>query len=356
MKPLPLIVQVFRDPPALAGLSAADWDLLLRQADKSMLLAAVGALAESHQLLASIPAQARTHLDWIATLARRHRSGVQWEVTQIRKALAPLGMPVVLLKGAAYTMAGLPPGRGRLFSDIDILVPRARLDETESALRMHGWVSSKQDAYDERYYRQWMHELPPMVHIQRKSAIDVHHAILPLTAAQHPDSAKLLGAAVALDGDTLFQVLAPADMVLHSAVHLFHDEFNHGLRDLIDLDRLLRHFGADPAFWDGLAARARELELGRALFYALRYAETLLGTPVPASAMAAAATAAPGRLMLAFMDQLFLRALLPHHPSCGDALTASARFALYLRANWLRMPPLLLARHLFHKAFLSPKQ
>ncbi|MDD5612097.1 MAG: hypothetical protein PHF75_03565, partial [Gallionella sp.] len=31
-----------------------------------------------------------------------------------------------------------------------------------------------------------------------------------------------------------------------------------------------------------------------------------------------------------------------------------ARQLLYLRANWLRMPPVLLARHLFHKAFLSP--
>jgi hypothetical protein len=28
---------------------------------------------------------------------------------------------------------------------------------------------------------------------------------------------------------------------------------------------------------------------------------------------------------------------------------------LYVRANWLRMPPLLLTRHLFHKAFISPK-
>jgi hypothetical protein len=27
---------------------------------------------------------------------------------------------------------------------------------------------------------------------------------------------------------------------------------------------------------------------------------------------------------------------------------------LYVRGNWLRMPPLLLSRHLFHKAFLSP--
>ena len=55
------------------------------------------------------------------------------------------------------------------------------------------------------------------------------------------------------------------------------------------------------------------------------------------------------------MDALFERALLPMHASCDDAFTASARFALYVRGNWLRMPPLMLARHLFHKAFLTKK-
>jgi hypothetical protein len=28
---------------------------------------------------------------------------------------------------------------------------------------------------------------------------------------------------------------------------------------------------------------------------------------------------------------------------------------LYVRGNWLRMPPLLLTRHLLHKALLSPR-
>lgn len=356
MSGTPLIVTAFRDPPALARFSPAEWDLLIRQADKSMLMASLHALAAGHGLLAAIPAPARAHLEWADTLGRRHRAGVHWEVAQIRAALQALAVPVVLLKGAAYTMAGLAPSRGRLFSDIDIMVPRARLDDVESALLMNGWVASQHDAYDDRYYRQWMHELPPMVHVQRRSAIDVHHAILPLTAAARPDSAKLLAAAVALEDDPLFQVFAPCDMVLHSAVHLFHDEFAHGLRDLIDLHRLLGQFGSAPGFWTALTARARELELGRPLFYALRYAERLLGTAVPPSAQAAAAASAPGAPLLALMDQLFLRALLPHHPSCNDAFTGAARFLLYLRANWLRMPPLLLARHLFHKAFLSPKQ
>ena len=54
------------------------------------------------------------------------------------------------------------------------------------------------------------------------------------------------------------------------------------------------------------------------------------------------------------MAALLGRALRPNHPSCRTALTGTATFMLYVRANWLRMPPLLLARHLFHKAFVSP--
>ena len=69
-------------------------------------------------------------------------------------------------------------------------------------------------------------------------------------------------------------------MVLHSAMHLFYDgEFDHGLRDLVDIHRLLQRFGAEPAFWQALPGRARVLQLERPLFYALRYAAALLAQP-----------------------------------------------------------------------------
>jgi hypothetical protein len=55
------------------------------------------------------------------------------------------------------------------------------------------------------------------------------------------------------------------------------------------------------------------------------------------------------------MDRLFLRGLAPAHPSCADAMTPLALSMLYVRGNWLRMPPLLLSRHLFHKAFITPR-
>jgi hypothetical protein len=330
---LPLLLKVLRDPGTSATLDLPDWDLLLRQADGAGMRATLLLLLEDAGLLDTVPTAPRVHLEWARARAVRHAQAVRYEVRLIGDALAGLDVPLLLLKGAAYTLAGLEAGRGRLFSDIDILVPRDRLPAVEAALMRHGWVTTHHDAYDQRYYRDWMHELPPMKHALRDNVIDVHHAILPLTAAARPSPDKLRADAVPLDvGSHAVAVLSPHDMVLHSAVHLFSDgEFNHGLRDLFDIHRLLGQFGSRSGFWDGLVGRAHELQLERPLF-------------------------GPGPILLGLMDMLFERALLPAHPSCADALTGPAHGALYIRGNWLRMPPLLLARHLFHKAFISPRK
>jgi hypothetical protein len=354
--PAPLAVLAFRQPELLAGYGPAQWNLLLRQCGSANLLPRLYYLLQARGELERIPAPARRQLEWARAVAERHSQAVQWEVAQIRRALATLDTPLILLKGAAYALAGLPPARGRLFSDIDVLLPKDKLAEAEAALMLHGWACQHLDAYDQRYYRDWMHELPPMAHLKRGSAIDVHHAILPPTAPVHPDPAQLRAAAQALPGQPGLQVLAPPDLVLHSATHLFFDgELEHGLRDLLDLDALLRHYGSAAGFWTALQERAARLQLQRPLFYALRYTALLLHTPLPPEAGAGTMPGRPGPLLLRLMDALYLRALLPAHASCGDRLTPAARFLLYIRANWLRMPPLLLARHLFHKAFLSPK-
>lgn len=355
MKPA-LLVQVLRDPATVCQLDMAQWGLLLRQSHAAKLSASLVCLLDDAELTKDLPAAIRAHLEWTRVLMARHADAVHFEIQCIREALADLDVPVLLLKGAAYSAAGLPPARGRLFNDIDVMVPKARLAEAEVAFLLHGWHSQGHDAYDERYYRQWMHEIPPIQHMKRQSVIDLHHAILPETARVRPDPARLQAAAVDVPGLPGIQTLAPADMILHSAVHLFYDgEFDSGLRDLVDLHRLLGQFGTMPGFWDALPARAVEMQLGRPLFYALRYSNLIMGTCVPTTVVQQMASAGPNRLLLALMDGLFLRGLQPAHASADDMFSAVARSLLYIRGNWLRMPPFLLARHLFHKAFISPK-
>ncbi|WP_372656749.1 nucleotidyltransferase family protein [Hydrogenophaga sp.] len=342
-------------PPALSALAPAQWDLLVRQGRRADVLARIGAAALSAGRWDAVPSSARVHLGSALKLAQRQHTELRHEVQEVARALAPTGLPVVLLKGAAYVVQDLPAAMGRMVSDLDILVPRDRLADVESALMMGGWVSTNRDAYDQRYYRSWMHELPPLEHMKRGTVLDVHHAIMPLTARLQPDTGQLLQASLAVGGREDIRVLCPADMVLHSATHLFHEsELELGLRGLVDLDALLRDFGRDATFWDVLQARAVVHQLEWPMFLALRYCGMFLQTPTPpqfASALLGAASRRRRPTPLSCMDALYLRALRPPHASANDAWTLPARWLLYLRGHWLRMPPALLLWHLLRKLF-----
>lgn len=351
-----LVTQVIRNPQSVTGFSLTMWDLFIRQARAADLLPRMGFILQDNSLWEQVPEKPRTHIQIAQTVADKHQTAVKWEVRCIGEALSKLPIPVVLLKGAAYVISGHPTGRGRLFSDVDILVPREQINAVEAALMLHGWVSAIQDKYDQHYYRTWMHELPPMQHVKRMNVIDVHHTILPETSDAHPDPEKLFAKAIPVAGSSQLKTLGPADMILHSATHLFHEgELAHGLRDLIDLDCLLRGFGHDAAFWEDLVGRARELGLQRSLYYAVRYTQTILGTPIPRMVVTSTKTFGPNPVVLLIMDRLFLSALRPYHASCRNLLTLPALWLLYIRGHWLRMPPWMLARHLLRKAF-TPSQ
>jgi hypothetical protein len=346
----PLLVEALLAPTIVARLSAADWDLLIRQPRRANLIARLATALEPQ--LDSLPEAPVRHLRAALLIARRQRLATRWEAECIRKTLAPLGVRAILLKGAAYLLADLPAARGRLFGDVDLLVPKADIDKVEAALISAGWAFDDElSAYDQRYYRQWMHEIPPLRHQQRDTALDLHHTILPPTARVQVNTAALFEDARDLPALPGLAVLAPVTMFLHSAAHLFHEgELDNGLRDLFDLDALLRDFGRDAQFWAALVPRARVLGLARPLFHALRYTTRLLGTPVPAGILQEAGTQAPPALGL--LDACYTRALMPMHASCDDALTGAARMSLYIRSHWLRMPMGLLARHLARKAWL----
>ncbi|MBS3997294.1 MAG: nucleotidyltransferase family protein [Hydrogenophaga sp.] len=350
---LDLLVNALQQPASLAGLSLSQWDLLVRQARQADLLARLGAGAQEAGSWAAIPAAPRMHLASALQLAARQHVELRHEVRAIERALRPTGVPLVLLKGAAYVQTGLRAAQGRMVSDVDILVPREQLAEVESALMMAGWVSTQRNAYDQLYYRTWMHELPPLRHMKRGSVLDVHHAILPPTARYKPDTGLLLRAARATGADERVFVLAPVDMVLHSAAHLFHEgELDLGLRGLLDLDALLRELGQEPGFWLELIHRAHQLDLERPLFHALRYTHWMVGTPHPDAtvhALQASPRVRMPRLQQRVLDALYLRGLRPEHASTSDAWTPLARSLLYLRGHWLRMPPGLLAGHLLRK-------
>jgi hypothetical protein len=326
-----LLVRLLAEPARAA--EVRDWTALLSLARAESLLGSLGFRLEQ----AAIPEKAALILADARRDAAFARTQALWEAEMARRALAPSGVPVVLLKGTAYAASGLPAGDGRSIGDLDILVPRASLPDTEAALLAAGWEWVKEDPYDDHYYRSWMHELPPLIHRERDRMIDVHHTILPLTARPTPDAAALLEDSVALAGG--LKVLSPPDMIVHAAAHLFADgDLAGGLRNLWDIDRLLRHFSADPDFWPALAARAGRHGLAGPVRRAARLASGLYATPIPPEWRRGGAG-----------DGVFRRRLLARN-GWGQTTRPATRLGFYARSHALRMPPLMLMRHLWTKA------
>ena len=300
-----LLVAALRDPATAATLDDRQWTDLIAAARAESLIGSLAYRLEGQAL----PEGVARLLDDARRDHDQGRVQALWEAEMARRALEPLGVPVILLKGTAYAAARLPASAGRSIGDLDILVPRASLDSVQEALLGAGWEWVKPDDYDDLYYRRWMHELPPLIHRERDRMIDVHHTILPRTAKPTPDAAAMIADSVTLDNG--LRVLCPDDMVIHAACHLFADgDLAGGLRNLWDIDRLVR---------------------------ALRLARHLYDTPVEGA----------GRLTAA--DRLFALRLLARN-GWGQETRPLLRLAFYVRSHWLRMPPLMLARHLWVKA------
>jgi hypothetical protein len=346
-----LLQQILLEPERILLLDNQELQLLLAQGRNARLLASLTCELQQSGVYDQLPAAVARHFLSAQLVHEKQKRDLAYDCEKIKLALDGIGEKLVLLKGAAYLQAELPVGRGRLITDIDILVPHRRIDLVERTLREADWVGSEISPYDDRYYRKWGHEIPPLTNLKRETTLDVHHNILPPTAG--PD----------VDADLLFETLIEVkpgiytlslhDMVIHSATHLFHEgEFHHGLRDLWDLDRMLRDFPSrDSGFWEGLIARARELQLLDSLFHGLNYAQRVFGTPLPDKVLEDAGSWSR-LLRKPVMDFLFLRAFRPNHPQCKLPLTALSLNLLYVRSHYLRMPLYLLLPHLGRKAWM----
>lgn len=349
LSPSPLLAAL-RAPSAVAGFSAREWETLLWHARTTRLAGHVWHQLHQAGVLPSVPEPAERRLRAAFLEAEHYRHTLLWETDRLHRAFDGTGISFILLKGAAYAAAGLDLAYGRRVGDIDVLVPEHSIAAAENILLEHGWDHVIDNEYDQKYYRRWMHEIPPLRHSIRETELDLHHAIVPRTSRLKPDMAVISGAAVIVDSRGT-KVLAPVDMFLHCAVHLFHDgEIRGALRDLVDLDALSRWLGKDPALWERLVSRAYRLGLQRPLFYALYYTTTILNTPVPASTMAEIASAAPQFLVHQIMNLAVPRALAPEIADEGRWKARLMTLILQSRAHWLRMAPPRLALHLARKS------
>mgnify|MGYP006164843589 CR=1 FL=1 len=235
-----LLLAFFRSPiNFIQSATPQQWTDFLQQAREHGLTARFYYLLQSRQLLDQVPQQVRLHGESAARYAEKQQHSLYFELQQLEPLFAATDCPCLLLKGAAYRALALPVSFGRLFADIDLLVPATRIKQIRDKLFFAGFAEAAISDYDRHYYLQWSHQNPPLSHYQRGTVIDLHHHIYPTASAKKIDIAPLFQHAETLPGSA-FKVPKAAHLFIHAAVHLFYQEETHKLlKDIVDLNDLL---------------------------------------------------------------------------------------------------------------------
>lgn len=358
-----ILNQVLRNPPHIKSMSARQWDFCIRQANHSKLLGRLYAILEHHGLIENVPERPLSQLRSSYIKATSQHRDILFEARSLANTLSEAQIEVVFLKGAAYVINGIA-SEGRTCNDVDILVPITLLPRAEQQLNNNGWAQEDLSIYDASYYRKWMHELPPMVHLERQTVLDVHHHILPKTARTHFDINIMLNDRKAHQlnyrGQTITVfTLSEFDRLLHSAQHLFSEgELDKGLRDLSDISMMLNALLDDNK--DNsieLINRAEQLGLDYPLQLALRAIDKqfyMQHDLTPFRQHHWRKNKFNG-IRLKILDWCFSRLFIPHHPSATNISFYIAQWIIYMRSHHLRMPLRLLLPHLSIKWWHSIK-
>ncbi len=340
-----------RQPVLCTSWTTARWERSIRVARRARLLGRLAEAVDAAGLMDQVPEPVRRHLVAEQRVSRSRTSAMRWAMDRVMVVLADAPYPKILLKGAAYVAQQLPIALGRLPSDLDIMVPKADVDDAQRRLLAAGWTEAQLDAHDRQYYLEWSHEVPPMTHPSLQMELDLHHNILPPVGHVSFD-AGLLVARLKPSSVAGWQVLDPVDQVLHSAAHLFFDSsFQNRIRDLVDLDGLLRQFGESPAFWPTLEARSSKLGLEEPLALAVVFVAGWLGTPIPQQSKDLLVHAGLGLVRRIWLVTLFKTVLEPETLDEQPGLARKiAETLLLARYHWRRMPLRILVPHLWHKS------
>lgn len=235
-----VLLDFFIDPASFVNnASGMQWTIFLQQAREQGLSARFFYTLQKLDLLVAVPEQVQNHGQSAAIYAEKQQHSLYFELRQLEPVFVAAKFPCLLLKGAAYRALSLQVSHGRLFSDLDILVPAAQLKGVRNKLFFSGFSEGELSDYDRHYYLQWSHQNPPLYHVSRHTVIDLHHHIYPTASAKHINIQPLFEHAESIPGSA-FLVPKVAHLFIHAAVHLFYQEETHKLiKDVIDLNELL---------------------------------------------------------------------------------------------------------------------
>lgn len=345
------LVDVLNNPKILIRLSQRELSNVIAEARYFNMLAQLQQKCQQHGIWDSLPKKCQQHLESASVFYLNQQKKLKEEAEEVSRALSPLKVTWVYLKGGAYHLNNMDHFAGRMMNDLDILVEEDALPSVETALHANGWVSSDINNYDEKFYRHLSQEIPPLRHIYRQVELDVHFNILPKTLKDPVDGRFLFEQSTPLKQHPYQKVLKPHAMLIHSAIHLFYEsEYHKGLRDLYDINIFIKHYSKAPSFWDDIIKLHHNIGNQQSVYLALRYCNQIFGTKTPSHIQHYYDEFKPNAAYLRLLDFCFLNLFTAMYPPLRSRYHWFSETVLYLRGHLKRMPLRLLIPHLTKKS------
>ena len=344
------IIQLFSQPQLLCDVPEHQRPLVLLVLRQQKVLAKYAHLYFAAASAEQLDTKTLRHLRNALRIAEKQKEQVEFEADEITRVLAPVSRFVVFLKGAAYSLNNSVVGEGRIYSDIDILVNKSDLTECEQQLAINGWIGGEINDYDDKYYRKWAHEIPPLTHVHRGTNIDVHHNIIPVVSKDAPQ-AEILEQYIVRNKSGIQTLNIDAQFV-HCCVHLFRDEdYKTAFRDILDLRYMLMDVNAFHAETKTALAQVMQIaktlsfeyEVGLALYFVKYFFDEKIDDAIIEHALAIH----PFRKRIDIT--LFTKVLLPKHPKLEGSQATLKLLAAEFRGHLIKMPLPLLIYHLTMK-------
>lgn len=333
----------------IAKLTAENWtDLIFILRETKLLASFYYQLVDTGQF-ELVPDFAALHLKSAKKHALRQAQQIRFEGQELKHALDEESIPVFFLKGASYILRESKNGRGRIASDIDALTSKENLPLAEQVLRKNGWQIKELTEYDDKYYRQWAHEIPPMSHPFRGTVLDLHHNLYLPISGRAPKMDMFIKGALAFDD---LMVLGDEATVLHSVIHLYmNEDFSSAFRDLFDLFCLLEK--RSESFYENLYNLAEQSGFTFELFCCFYALERYFGLVVPLEIYDKCQKAHHSYTDRLWREVIFFNAVVPSHNSVVKAKHKLARDLVYLRGHFIKMPTHILFKHMLIKSYFS---
>lgn len=218
-------------------------------------------------------------------------------VRRIEQALGGAGITVVRLKGSGY-LGSLYPTLDRRMVDVDLLVRPKDRPEAKRILEAHGYEAvpaPRHWRYSWHGHYNWQ-----FVGDGVRPMVELHHSLC-ARGLFDINSDRLVDRRVSRhDGVSEMFTLGPEDALLHLAVHLVKDAYEHDHRLAGDARRIIEQWEPD---WDVVVPRARRWRVTVGLRYVLEVAREA-GAPVPAEVLSGLVSPLRNETTVAIIERL----------------------------------------------------